>query len=96
LITIVNEGQDSAIVKILTDNNASVAFSSHGKGTASSDLYEVFGLSNNKTRRLFGDQRFVLARDPKGESKERFAISNYRQRRGDSRRYRFGLWRVSL
>jgi hypothetical protein len=49
----VNEGQDSAIVKILMDNNASVAFSSHGKGTASSDLYEVFGLSNNGKQVVF-------------------------------------------
>ena len=48
LITIVNEGQDGAIVKILMDHDASVAFSSHGKGTASSDLYEVFGLSNRQ------------------------------------------------
>src|SRR5574344_2637019 len=53
LITIVNEGQDSAIVKILMDNNTSVAFSSHGKGTASSDLYEVFGLSNNNKHVIF-------------------------------------------
>ena len=30
LITIVNEGQDGAIVKILNDNSVSVAFSSHG------------------------------------------------------------------
>jgi len=77
LIVIVNEGQDGAIVKILTDNNASVAFSSHGKGTASSDLYEVFGLSNNNKHvvsSVIKESSWPAIREG---LIERFAISNY-------------------
>jgi nitrogen regulatory protein PII len=77
LIVIVNEGQDGAIVKILTDNNASVAFSSHGKGTASSDLYEVFGLSNNNKHVVFSVIKESAWPAIRAGLKERFAISNY-------------------
>jgi nitrogen regulatory protein PII len=77
LITIVNEGQDSAIVKILMDNNASVAFSSHGKGTASSDLYEVFGLSNNGKQVVFSLIKDSSWGRVKAGIEERFAVSNF-------------------
>jgi nitrogen regulatory protein PII len=77
LITIVNEGQDSAIVKILMDNNTSVAFSSHGKGTASSDLYEVFGLSNNNKHVIFSIIKESAWPVIKKGIQERFAISDF-------------------
>jgi nitrogen regulatory protein PII len=77
LITIVNESQDGAIVKILTDNNAAVAFSSHGKGTASSDLYEVFGLSNNNKHVVFSVIKESAWPAIRKGLQERFAISNY-------------------
>jgi nitrogen regulatory protein PII len=77
LIAIVNEGQDSAIVKILDDNMASVAFSSHGKGTASSDLYEVFGLSNNSKHVVFSVIKESAWPAIRQGLKDRFAISNY-------------------
>lgn len=77
LITIVNEGQDSAIVKILMDNNTSVAFSSHGKGTASSDLYEVFGLSNNSKHVIFSIIKESAWPAIKEQIKGRFAISEF-------------------
>jgi nitrogen regulatory protein PII len=77
LITIVNEGQDSAIVKILMDNDTSVAFSSHGKGTASSDLYEVFGLSNNNKHVIFSIIKESAWPTIKRGIQERFAISEF-------------------
>jgi len=77
LITIVNEGQDGAIVKILNDNSVSVAFSSHGKGTASSDLYEVFGLGNNSKHVVFSLIKESAWPAIRRGLKERFAISNY-------------------
>jgi nitrogen regulatory protein PII len=77
LITIVNEGQDSAIVKILMDNEVSVAFSSHGKGTASSDLYEVFGLSNNAKQVIFSLIKESSWAKVKAGIQERFAVSNF-------------------
>ena len=77
LITIVNEGQDGAIVKILDDNSASVALSSHGKGTASSDLYEVFGLSNNSKHVVFSIIKESAWPTIRQGLKDRFAISNY-------------------
>ena len=46
LTVIVNEGQDDAIVKIIYDGGGATCFSCRGKGTASSDVYEVLGLSN--------------------------------------------------
>jgi nitrogen regulatory protein PII len=77
LITIVNEGQDGAIVKILMDHSASVAFSSHGKGTASSDLYEVFGLSNNAKQVIFSLIKQSAWPEIKAGIEERFAVSNF-------------------
>jgi nitrogen regulatory protein PII len=77
LIVIVNEGQDSAVMKILMDNNVSSAFSSHGKGTASGDFYEVFGLNNNDKHVVFSIIKESTWGSVKKGIEDRFAISNY-------------------
>lgn len=48
LMTIVSEGQENSIAKILFDNGASVAFHTHGYGTAPSEIYDYMGVSNKK------------------------------------------------
>jgi len=77
LITIVNQDQDGAAIKILNDNGASVAFSSHGKGTASSDFYEVFGLSNNQKHVVFSIIKESAWPKIKQSIEDRFAVSSF-------------------
>ena len=43
---VVNDGQSSAIGRILVDARASVFFTCHGHGTSTNDFYDVFGLGN--------------------------------------------------
>lgn len=48
VMTIVSDGQENAITKILFDNGASDAFTTHGWGTAPSEIYDFMGVSNRK------------------------------------------------
>lgn len=48
LITVVSEGQENSIAKILFDGGASLAFHTHGYGTAPSEFYNLLGVSNKK------------------------------------------------
>jgi nitrogen regulatory protein PII len=47
LTIIVNEGQESAIVSLVQEAEAAVSFTLRGKGTATSDFYEVMGLGES-------------------------------------------------
>lgn len=74
---IVNDGQASSIGKMILASGASFFLSMHGKGTASSDFYEVFGFGNQDKRAFFAclpsDAYLALRRD----LAKRFAVSNY-------------------
>ena len=77
LIVVVNEGQDGAIIKIVQDGGAAVSFSAHGKGTASSDLYEVFGFSNNAKHIVFSLIKESSWGPIKAALVNRFSYSNW-------------------
>ncbi len=77
LITIVNSGQASAIAKILMDQGDSAAYVCHGNGTASSDLYNVFGLSNQEKQILFAPIRYSSYPGIKEELEQRYQASKY-------------------
>ena len=48
VFTIVGQGQDRSIVELNLENEAAIAFSCAGKGTAPSALYSVFGVGELK------------------------------------------------
>lgn len=77
LITVVNSGQASAIVKILTDQGVSAAYVCHGNGTASSDLYNVFGLSNQEKQVIFAPIRYSSYPEIKEALEQRYEASKY-------------------
>ena len=77
LITVVNSGQASAIVKNLTDQGVSAAYVCHGNGTASSDLYNVFGLSNQEKQVIFAPIRYSSYPEIKEALEQRYEASKY-------------------
>jgi nitrogen regulatory protein PII len=77
LVVVVNEGQDGAIIKIIYDCGGSVCFSCHGEGTASSDLYDVLGLSNTKKRVVLSPIPENVWSVIKRKIEERFAASQW-------------------
>lgn len=77
LVVIVNENQDSAIGKIVTDGGGSIILSTHGLGTASNDFYDVFGIANTKKRVLFAPIKSSSWVMIKKSLLARFSISDY-------------------
>jgi nitrogen regulatory protein PII len=76
-VSVVPDGQASAIAKELIANNAALALLTHGQGTATSDFYEVLGLGENKKQivmSLIADRSWP---ELKKSLKARFAISDY-------------------
>ncbi|MBO4736943.1 MAG: hypothetical protein J5627_00680, partial [Bacilli bacterium] len=45
-VTVVNQGQGSAITKIMETSGAATSFVFHGEGTAINKYYEIFTLEN--------------------------------------------------
>ncbi len=74
---IVNDGQASSIGKMILQSGASLFASMHGKGTASSDFYEVFGFGNQDKRAFFAPMKEADYKKLKEMLAKRFAVSNY-------------------
>lgn len=75
VITVINDGQASAIVSLFDGVNSATSFITHGEGTAQSDLYDVLGFGEQKKQIIFST---IKRRDwpAVGELlKERFSIS---------------------
>jgi len=76
-VTVVPENQASAIVDLLEKFEAAAAFISHGKGTATSDFYEVMGIGEAKKQIIIS----VIKKEKwplyKVALEERFSISEY-------------------
>ncbi len=82
VITVVNDGQASAIVNLLSSVNSAVSFITHGEGTAKNDLYDVLGVGEQKKQIIFStikrrdwvtlaeliEERFSASRMAKGIS----------------------------
>ncbi len=76
LLTIVNDGQASAIVKLARNAGASSSFVSHGRGTASNDFYEVFSLTHSQKQVVFTPIRADMYPSIHASLLERFAIND--------------------
>lgn len=82
VVTVVNDGQASAIVNLLSRVNSAVSFITHGEGTAKNDLYDVLGVGEQKKQIVFStvkrrdwvalaesiEERFSVSRAAKGIS----------------------------
>ena len=53
IITVVNDGQGTAIVRIMEKCGASTSFGCHGQDGVSNDLYDMFGLQNDVKQVVF-------------------------------------------
>lgn len=53
VVTVINDGQASAIVNMLNGVNSAVSFITHGEGTAKNDFYDVFGVGEQKKQVIF-------------------------------------------
>jgi nitrogen regulatory protein PII len=76
-LTVVNEGQDTAIMKIFLDNGASACFSCHGRGTSSNDFYDVFGFANSRKHVVISLIKDTSWPNIKKDLRGRFAISEW-------------------
>jgi len=76
LLTIVNDGQASSIIKIMNNAGASMSTLTHGKGTANSDIYEVFGLSNSDKQIIYTPIREDIYPEVKKGLLARFNVSS--------------------
>lgn len=76
LVTIVNDGQAPAIIKICENKGASFSFTCRGKGTANSDFYEVFSFTQSDKQLIFTPIRCDMYPDIKAALTERFEISD--------------------
>ena len=75
-ITIVNDGQASAIVKLTRNAGASSNFICHGRGTASNDFYEVFSFTHSDKQVILTPIRCDMYLSIRKEVQERFAIND--------------------
>jgi hypothetical protein len=75
-ITIVNEGQASAIVKIMEHNESSTSCVILGRGTASKDIYEVLGIGEEKKQIILSVVREDKINSIKEELSYRFSLSS--------------------
>jgi nitrogen regulatory protein PII len=76
-LAVVPDGQGVAIVQKLIATDAAVCFLTHGKGTATSDFYEVMGLGENHKQvvmSLIRETKWPLLRE---SLRERFTVSDY-------------------
>jgi len=75
-VTIVNDGQASAMVRIARDAGASSSFICHGRGTASNDFYEVFAFTHSDKQIVLTPIRCDMYASIRKETEERFAMSD--------------------
>lgn len=75
-ITIVNDGQASAMVKIARNAGASSSFICHGRGTASSDFYEVFAFTHSDKQVVLTPIRCDMYASIRKDVEDRFAIND--------------------
>jgi nitrogen regulatory protein PII len=76
-MAVVPDGQADNVVKELVTADASMAFLTHGKGTASRDFYEVFGLGEDRKQIVASIIKLSSWLSVKNALKKRFAISEY-------------------
>ncbi len=76
-VVIVNDGQASSTGKAILSTGASFFLSMHGRGTASSDFYDVFGLGNQEKRAFFAPMRLSLYLSLREYLQSRFKVSTY-------------------
>lgn len=74
-ITIVNEGQASAVVKIMEHNESSMSCVILGRGTASKDIYEVLGIGEEKKQIVISVVKEELISQINEELNYRFSLS---------------------
>jgi nitrogen regulatory protein PII len=74
---IVPDDQAGAIVKQLMANEAAIAVLTHGKGTATNDFYNVFGLGEDQKQIVFSIVKKTTWEKTKAELAQRFRISEY-------------------
>lgn len=72
---VVNDSQASSIGKMVMGSGPSLMVSMHGLGTASSDIYEVFGLGNQDKRVFFAPMKIDDYASLRKSLLERFAVS---------------------
>lgn len=75
LLTVVNDGQGSAIVRLVRSFGASSSFVCHGRGTASNDFYEVFGLTHSEKQIVLTPLRADMYPNVRKAIVERFGIN---------------------
>lgn len=76
-IGVVNKGLNTTLSDILTNENVAFEFTSHGKGTANKELYEIMGMSDNEKQIIFSLIPYKVWNSVKSRLKEMFTISNF-------------------
>jgi nitrogen regulatory protein PII len=77
LVSIVPNGQAGAIIDLMVKGEASASFISHGKGTASSDFYDVLGLGENQKQIVFSLIKERRWPGIKAALAQRFSVSEW-------------------
>ncbi len=77
LMTIIPNGQASAIVDLILQVDAAACFVCHGKGTATKDIYEVLGLGENHKQIVLSLIKEANWTKLRGLFVTRFAISDW-------------------
>ncbi len=76
-ISVVPEGQAAAITELLTKENTAFTFVTHGRGTASKDIYAVLGLGENHKQIIFSIIPTRNYPEIKLKLTRRFLVSEY-------------------
>ncbi|MCI2068916.1 MAG: P-II family nitrogen regulator [Bacilli bacterium] len=76
-MAIVPDGQADAVVKEVISAQGAVGFLTHGKGTASRDFYEVFGIGEDRKQIVISLIKQATWFPVKANLKARFAISDF-------------------
>ena len=74
-VTVVNQGQGSAITKIMETSGAATSFVFHGEGTAINKYYEIFTLENASKQLILTPMREDLWPKVKSALETRFSVS---------------------
>ena len=74
-ITVVNQGQGSAITKIMESSGAATSFVFHGEGTAINHFYEIFTLENANKQVILTPMREDIWPIAKSGLETRFHVS---------------------
>ena len=74
-VTVVKQGQSSAITKIIETSGAATSFVFHGEGTAINKYYEIFTLENASKQLILTPMREDLWPKVKSALETRFSVS---------------------